>query len=621
MRRNGYIVVLVAAVAWVTVAIVLGTGAGSGAHTTLPPSGPSPSCLPTTLEHDATLSGTSVDVSPAPGTDTAGPATQISFLGIPVTEIRDVSVEGSQSGYHYGHLYGYFQGDGGSFVPDERFQSGERVDVHALVGPAGSQTPVSFSFEVATPYPTDGIPGFPSVAASPASQQSFVSEPGLQPPTLTVTTADRDPSAGEVMMTNGPGAGQYGPMIFTPQGRLVWFDHLSGGLTALDLNRQLYEGQQDLTWWQGHVLSLGFGQGEDIVMDADYQTVATVHGGNGLQADLHDFQIAPDDIAYITVYNPIRCDLTAVGGARNGVIIDTAVQEIDMKTGLVRWEWHSLDHISVQQSHAPVPDKATPWDWFHLNSIDPEPDGDVLVSGRSTWAAYQLQAGSGQVIWTLGGTSSSFTMGAGSETAWQHDARIHSDGTVTMFDDGSDPRIHYQSRGVRIAVDTANHTARLIKAYPHPTGALLADSQGNVQVLPDRNLVIGWGSIPSVSEVAPDGTLLFDAHLPPGSSSYRAFRFPWTGHPLSAPSVSAQELSTKDSTAVYASWNGATEVASWRVLAGSGPGSLTTQVTMPDSGFESTVTFPNTEPYVAVQALGAGGQLLGTSAAVKVAGA
>ena len=40
------------------------------------------------------------------------------------------------------------------------------------------------------------------------------------------------------------------------------------------------------------MLSLGFGQGEDIVMNSSYQTVATVTGGNGLQADLHDFQIA-----------------------------------------------------------------------------------------------------------------------------------------------------------------------------------------------------------------------------------------------------------------------------------------------------------------------------------------
>ncbi len=618
MSRNRYIILLVAAGAWVTVAIVLGTGSLSGARNAVPPSGPSPACLPATLDHSAALAGTSVDVSPAPETDTANPDTQISFLGTPVTGIKDVSVEGSRTGYHYGHVFGYFQGDGGSFVPDKPFDPGERVLVRALLGPPGSERLASFSFEIATPYPTAEIAGFPNPPAPASSYQSFVSAPGIHPPILDVTQPDLDPKAGDVMMTVGPGPGQYGPLIYTPQGRLVWFDELGKGVSALNLSVQRYEDQDDLTWWRGHVLALGFGQGEDIVMDANYQTVATVRAGNGYQADLHDFQVAPDEIAYITVYNPIRCNLAPVGGARNGVIIDTAVQEIDMKSGLVRWEWHSLDHVGVSESHAPVTASATPWDWFHLNSIDPEPSGDVLISARSTWAAYQLQGGSGEILWRLGGTRSSFAMGPGTETAWQHDVRMQPDGTVTLFDDGSDPRIHYQSRGLRESVDIAPRAVHLLRSYPHPGGPLLADSQGDMQTLPDENVVIGWGSVPSVSELTKDGTLLFDAHMPPGTSSYRAFRFQWSGHPLWLPGVSARVLSSGDSTAVFASWNGASEVTSWRVLAGSTPSSLTAVATMPDSGFESSITFPDAYSYVAVQAVGAAGELLATSSTVQV---
>ncbi|MGA2319455.1 MAG: arylsulfotransferase family protein [Solirubrobacteraceae bacterium] len=618
MRRNGYILLLVALVAWVTVAVVLGTKSGSGAHTVIPPSGPSPACLPATLDHPAALKGTTVDVSPAPETDTANPETQISFLGTPVTDIRDVSVEGSRSGYHHGNLDGYFQGDGGSFVPEKGFDVGEHVHVRAVVGSPGSEHRVSFSFRVATPYSVAAMAGFPNPPAPAYATQSFASAPALHPPILDVTAPDRDPGAGEVMMTSGPGPGQSGPLIYSPQGQLVWFDSLPSGQSALDLRVQSYEGRGDLTFWQGRVLALGFGQGEDIVMDPNYQTVATVQAGNGYQADLHDFQITPDDVAYITAYDPIRCDLSAVGGTRNGVIVDTAVQELDMKTGLVRWEWHSLDHVAVSESHEPVPTTATPWDWFHLNSIDPEPNGSILISARSTWAAYQLQRGSGAILWRLGGTNSSFRAAPGGETAWQHDARMQPDGTITFFDDGSNPRIHYQSRGVRLAIDTRRRTVRLVRAYPHPGGPLLADSQGNMQTLPDRNIVIGWGAIPSVSELSEDGGLLFDAHLPPGYSSYRAFRFPWTGHPLSLPALSARVLSTGDSTAVWASWNGASGVASWRVLAGPDPDSLTAQVTMPDSGFESSVTFPNAYAYVAVQALSSAGGLLASSAPVRV---
>jgi hypothetical protein len=618
MRRNRYIVPLVAAVAWVVVAVVLATGSLSGAHTVVPPSGASPACLPATLEHGASLAGTSVDVSPAPETDTASAHTQISFLGTPVTNIQDVAVEGSRSGYHYGHVYGYFQGDGGSFLPSKPFDPGERVVVRALIGPPGGERRTSFSFHVAAPYPTQGIAAFPNPPAPSSEYQSFVSAPGLHPPTLAVTAADRDPGAGDVMMTVGPGPGQYGPLIYTPQGRVVWFENLAKGLSAESLSVQRYEGQDDLTWWQGKLFALGFGQGRDIVMDRNYQTVATVGAGNGYEADLHDFQIAPRQIAYLTVYNVMRCDLAPVGGARNGAIVDTAVQAVDMKTGLVRWEWHSLDHVGVSESHAPVPTTAAPWDWFHLNSIDPEPDGNILISGRTTWASYQVRDTSGEIVWRLGGTKSSFTMAPGTETAWQHDARMQPDGTVTLFDDGSNPRVHYQSRGVRVAIDTRAHTAKLVRAYPHPGGPLLADSQGNMQTLHSESVVIGWGAIPSVSELAQNGALLFDAHLPPGSSSYRAFRFSWSGHPLSPPAVSAKVLATGDSTAVFASWNGATDVTAWRVLAGPDGASLTPQATMPDSGFESSITFPNAYAYVAVQALGPAGELLATSPTVSV---
>jgi hypothetical protein len=625
MKRNGYIVLLLAAIAWVVVAVVLGSPSLglAGSSATIAPSGVSPSCLPATLEHSARLPGTNIDVSPEPETDTANPYTQISFLGTNVANIQEVSVVGSESGYHYGHVEGYFQGDGGSFVADKRFDDGERVSVSAVIGPRGEGHRTSFSFRVDTPYPTSVIPGFPNPAAPAAFTQSFLSWPTAQPPILNVTTPDRDPAAGDVMMSTGPGPGQYGPLIYTPQGHLVWFERQYGGNVAENLTAQDYEGRRDLTWWRGKVLSIGFGEGEDIVMNSNYQRVATIHGGNGLQADLHDFQIAPNNVEYSTAYNVIRCNLSPVSGARNGTMVDTAVQEIDMKTGLVRWEWHTLDHVGVSESHVPVPTNATPWDWFHLNSVDPEPDGGLLISGRSTWAGYQLEGGSGKILWRLGGDDSSFTLGPGADMAWQHDMRMRPDGTITAFDDGSNPREHYQSRGMHIALDTAHHTATLLRAYTHPS-PLLADSQGNMQVLHSGNVVIGWGAIPFVSELSKSGELLFDAHLAPGLGSYRAFRSPWAGQPLQAPRVVAKVTSTKDETAVAASWNGSTEIASWRVLAGEDYSSLAPEGTMPAEGFESTVILPPREAakpyaYVAVQALGASGQVLATSATVKVA--
>jgi Arylsulfotransferase (ASST) len=621
MKRNGPIVALVALVALIAVVVVVLSTGGlglSGSHSSVPQSGSSPSCLPATLEHSAKLDGLPVDVSPAPETDTANPYTQISFLGVPVTEIHEISVVGRRSGYHAGRLRGYSQGDGASFAPDAPFAAGERVTVRAVVDAGSGGKGILFGFRVDTPYPTASVPRFPNSPAAAADYQSFYTLPGVQAPILSVTVPDRDPAAGDILTTNGPGAGQYGPLIYTPQGRLIWFDRLSGGETAENLSEQTYEGQHDLTWWKGRVLSLGFGQGEDIVMNSDYQTVASIAGGNGLKADLHDFQIAPHEIAYVTAYNPIHCDLTQVKGAPGGTIVDTAIQEIDMKTSLVRWEWHSLDHVGASESEVQVPTDTTPWDYFHLNSIDPEPDGDILISGRSTWAGYQLEGGSGKVLWRLGGTRSSFRMGPGTETAWQHDGRILPDGEVTFFDNGSNPPIHHQSRAVRITLDLKTHEARLASAFTHPNPPLLAASQGNMQTLADGNTVVGYGGAPAISEHAKGGALLFDAHLPLDQSFYRAFRFPWSGRPLSPPAILASLNNTGEETIVHASWNGATQVAWWRVLAGEHPGSLTAQATIRASDFESSTTLPRKYAYVAAQALDAAGHVLGTSRTFQV---
>ncbi|HEU0251023.1 MAG TPA: arylsulfotransferase family protein [Solirubrobacteraceae bacterium] len=622
MRRAAIALV---GVAVAVLAVLLATGVLNSSSSAV-----APACLPSTLEHSAQLPASSIYVSPAPGTNTANPNTQISFLGLPAKAIHDVSVSGQSTGRHTGRLVAYSQGDGASFVSNGPFAPGERVSVSAMIdvgryyAPPQSVPPlprrqIGFSFRVDTPYSTASVAPFPNPQPSPADYESFATLPGIQAPTLHVTLPDGDPAAGDIFTSNGPSAGKYGPLIYTPQGRLVWFDQLSDGKSAENLSVQSYEGQRDLTFWQGKVLSLGFGQGEDVVMNNRYQTIAKVPGGNGLQADLHDFQLAPHGVAYTTAFNPIRCDVSSVeGGTHDGVLLDNAVQEIDVKTGLVRWEWHSLDHIAVTESETAAPKTSAPWDWFHLNSIDVEPSGDLLISARSTWAAYQLQAGSGNVLWRLGGNKSSFAMGPGTKTAWQHDARMLPDGEVTMFDDGSNPPVHSKSRGVRLRLDPIHRRATLRFAYVHPNSPLLSASQGNMQTLPSGNVVIGYGGVPQISEYTPGGTLLFDAYLPFAMSSYRAFRFAWSAQPASAPAVLANLNNTGEETIVRASWNGATDVNDWRALAGTQPQKLTTSAKFPASDFESSTILTKRYGYVAVQALDSRGRVLATSQPARV---
>ena len=569
------------------------------------------------MDHSAKLAGVSVEVSPVPGSVAANPQTQISFLGVPAVQIHGVSAVGAHSGDHPGTLQGYSQGDGASFVPKTAFAAGEQVVVRATIGAAQGGKQVTFSFRVDTPYSTAAVGAFPNPTPSPSEYQTFVTLPGVQAPIMTVTTADRDAAAGDIFTSNGPGPGRYGPLIYTPQGQLVWFDQLPAGVTADNLSVQTYRGQPALTWWRGRVLSLGFGQGEDIIMNTHYTVLATVKGGNGLEPDLHEFQIGAGDTAYVTAYNPIHCDLSPAGGPHDGEILDGAVQAIDIKTGLVRWEWHSIDHIDVNESETSPPSSRA-WDWLHINSIEPQADGNVLISARNTWAAYQIESGTGTIVWRLGGLKSSFKMGPGTKTAWQHDARILANGDVTIFDDGSNPPEEPQSRAVRIAIDLNAHTARLVSAYTHPAPPLLAASQGNMQTLASGNTVVGYGGVPQISEFATDGSLIFDAHQPLDMLFYRAYRFPWSARPRSAPVLVANLNNTGEETILHMSWNGATGVASWRALAGTTRGTLALRTTIGSTGFETSTILPKTYRYAAVAALDSAGHVLGTSRTVAV---
>ena len=175
-------------------------------------------------------------------------------------------------------------------------------------------------------------------------------------------------------------------------------------------------GGDDLTFWRGRVLVAGLRPGRGHGDELELPAVATVRGGNGLQADLHDFQIAPNDVAYITAYNPIHCDLSSAGGTpQRTSIIDAVVQEIDMRDRAGALGVAQPRPRQRRSESETSPPTSTPWDWFHLNSIDPEPDGNVLISARSTWAAYQLQGGTGRILWRLGGLDELVQDGAGHE--------------------------------------------------------------------------------------------------------------------------------------------------------------------------------------------------------------
>ena len=440
----------------------------------------------------------------------------------------------------------------------------------------------------------------------------FRTRPDLRPPVIKVNASSPSATTGCVFVSpkkepGGRAPSQDAPLILDASGEPVWCHPLNDPAEdAFDFKVQEYKGEMVLTWWQGH--HSGYGQGEYVLVDRTYREITRVRAGNGYDGDHHEFLITPEDTALITIYHGVKRDLTSVGGPADATVLDGVVQEVDIETGEVLFEWHSLNHVEL------LPHESGFYDHLHLNSIDVFDEDHLIVSSRSTSTVFKISRKTGEIVWRLGGDKSDFEMGPGARFFYQHDARSHPAGTITVFDNGSENTAD-QSRGAVIEVDEDAMKASLVREYTHPD-KLLSLTQGNLQVLPNGNVLVGWGSSPVVSEFTQDGSVQFDAEFPPESETYRAFRFPWKGYPKYSPAIAA-ESDEEDVVKIYASWNGATEVATWHVMAGENPRKLTELASTPREGFETVITVKTTEPYVGVRAVDASGKALGSSRAIK----
>ena len=461
-----------------------------------------------------------------------------------------------------------------------------------------------------------------------ADTYSYVSAPNLHPPVIKggSTTGAAAQLPGDILIanfydvTNPPIVGQSGPLVLSSDLQPLWFKPVPTDVVASNLNEQTYDGKPVLTWWQGDVTATGqIESGEDIVVNQHYQTVAKLRGKDGWVLTLHEMQIVGDD-AWVTANKNVRADLAKYGGVNGGAMIDSAVQEYNLKTGKLIYTWDVAKHVSPSDSYQVPPSNSFPWDAYHVNSIDVLSDGDFLVSLRNTWAMYLVNGHTGRIIWTLGGKKSDFALPAGDQFEWQHDAQLIGPDTVSVFDDhccdissaGFYLPATGSSRGMVIKLNPTAHAAKVEQTYSHGL-TFESEYMGNVQQLSNGDVWVGWGEVPYMSEFSKSGQLIYDAVMPTPDMTYRSYVKPWTGLPLYPPSATARIR--KGKTTVYVSWNGATDVSSWRVLElGSSPGTKQVVASQGKTGFETDIPLPSRPSgQIEVQGLNSAGKVIGTS--------
>jgi hypothetical protein len=440
-----------------------------------------------------------------------------------------------------------------------------------------------------------------SADAAYAAFRHFHSRPDLKPPRIKLFARTPLASPGYLFIAPKKKVAQGGPLILDNRGRVVWFMPVDRrGVT--DFRVQRYRGKPVLTWWRGkspddHRL------GAYAIYDSSYRPIMHVRPENGLSGDMHEFLITRRNTALMTLSHRVS--------VKGRSVLEGALQEIDLRTRRVLFEWHSIGHVALVESYYRLPrSPERTYDYFHINSIDVDHDGNLLVSARNTHTVYKIDPRSGRIIWRLGGKRSDFELGPGVRFGWQHDARRRPDGTLTLFDNAAAPKLRRQSRGIVLRIDERHKRVTLLHSFVH-TPRLVSVDQGNMQKLPNGNYLVGWGHQPYVTEFGPHGKTLLDLRFArAGADSYRAYRFPWVGRPHSRPAIAV------DGDRLWASWNGATEVKSWQLLGGPEKAKLRPLLTVPKVGFETTIALPDEAAWVAVRALDRLGRSLARSATV-----
>lgn len=393
------------------------------------------------------------------------------------------------------------------------------------------------------------------------------------------------------------------------EGEPVWIE--PDGNPALDLRVQQYRGRPVLTYWTGLVLEgLGFGKG--VLLDERYRTVAEVRAGNGTLSDFHEFKLTDEGTALFVAYPVQPFDLSPIDGPADGWIYGSVMQEVDVETGEVLFEWDGMEHIDITETHRKREEgegesQDDPFDPVHLNSVNR--DGDAfLLSARHTSTVYKVDRRTGEIVWRFGGERSDITVPEGGEFGWQHDAQRQPDGTITIYDNHDNAtETDSVSAALRFEVDEQAMTATLVQTLRHEDRYGYA--MGNAQWLDDGHVLVGWGMDPYASEFDADGQVVWELSGL-GLGSYRSYRSPWVGRPTTAPDIAVADGS------VHLSWNGATEVARWRVLAGPSEDRLREVATIDRSGFETSAPL-GSEAHVAAEALDARGRALGRTRTLR----
>jgi len=532
------------------------------------------------------------------------------------------AIQGSKSGSHAGQTILADDHKTVIFKPTRLFTPGEQVTVgisSLRLDSGAGYRPLSYTFTVAVnqhPGSVGSSSAPPPTSGAQSAFPNFLTLP-QDIPHYTVLQTSPDSGEGDIFVApfywTKSTVGSY-LLILNDQGQIVYYQSVAGDLAAYDFKEQpngllSYYDQKDSTFY---------------LMNSHYQLVDSYRAGDGYVADLHDFQILPNGDALLMVYDAETVDMSKIvqGGKKDATVTGLVIQELDPSRNVI-FEWRSWDHFSFLDTTVSLTDPQI--DLVHGNALALANDGNLLLSSRDLSEITKINLQTGDVIWRLGGKANMFRLVNGQPFAFQHDVRQLPNGDITVFDNQGTTQNPAASVAIEYKIDETNKTATQVWSFAHAP-AVFATYMGDAQRLPDGNTFLDWGApftgtryaYDTMTEVAPDGQILFDLSFDSPYVSYRAFRFPWQGFPDTQPAL-ASKVDGNAVTLGY-SWNGATEVAAYRLFAGNSAQSLGLIEQKTKTDFETQSQFanlPQGECYFQVAALDQNGQELARSKVIS----
>jgi hypothetical protein len=450
------------------------------------------------------------------------------------------AVDGSASGRHTGSTIVSDDGRTLIFKPDLAFAPGEKVSVTLSSGLRTAEgisiPPRSFSFTV-SPKPvqqygtTELLAGFAAASDDPvmrASVPAVKEKQGAHPQAsalpadlpLPTVLVSNNPTPGQIYLSEYSLGGTITPYLLTIDNAAAPIYYRPATTQILDFRLQP-NGMRTYFDYNGSVY---------YVINAANAIVDSIRCSNGYLTDGHELLLLPNGHSLLLGFDPQPVDMSkkVTGGKTTATVLGAVIQELDAQKNVV-FEWRSFDYIPVTDATHEVLTAAS-IDYVHPNGLEVDTDGNILLSSRHLDEITKISRSTGEIIWRLGGKNNQFTFVNDSiGFSHQHSIRRIANGNITLFDNGNFHTVK-NSRAIEYRLDEQNRTATLVWQYRH-TPNLFSNAMGSVQRLANGNTLIGWGSLPRVTEVDSAGTTRLEMLLPTNLISYRAFRFPGPSSP------------------------------------------------------------------------------------------